>query len=59
MLKWPLQLQKLSFVKQWIRADSCLNEKPYNYLKMFTRAYNFKINKITRSFIIYKYNLLK
>ena len=24
-----------------------------NYLKMFTRAYNFKINKITKSFNIY------
>ena len=23
------------------------------FLKMFTRAYNFKINKITRGFIVY------
>ena len=27
--------------------------KFYGSLKMFTREYNFKINKITRSFIIY------
>ena len=27
--------------------------KFYRSLKMFTREYNFKINKITRSFIIY------
>ena len=45
------RLKNICFILQIIMVE--LNQN------MFTQAYNFKINKITRSFIIYWYNLLK
>ena len=40
-------------VTAWNIRKKVENHKFQKYIKIFTRAYDFKINKITRSFIIY------
>ena len=36
------------------RFDIYLHAKDYNYLKILIRAYNYKINRMTRSFIFFR-----